>query len=439
MPSLSGRGPWLRVAAPVLPALLIFPALLLPVLAAAQSREELQEPEPPVRSDDRPKVFLDCQSDCFLDYVRTEVTFVDYVRDRTDTDLHILVTVQPTGAGGREYTLALMGQGRFASMNETLRYVSEQGAPEERVRRGLVQVLKLGLMRYVMQTGIAPHISISSSEPAQERKTKDPWKSWVFSTRAEGELEGEESRSEYWVRLSAGANRVTPEWKVNVGLSARHEEQRFDVVEDGGVSRVVSTRIDRDLSAMVVRSVGPRWSFGTAGGAWTNTFENTDRGLRLGPMAEFSVFPYEQSTRRRLVAQYKLELRSLRYDEETLFGLRRETRWRHGVEIEMDQRQPWGTISGELEFFHYLHDPGKYRLEGRGEASLRLAQGLSLNLGAGASRVRDRLSLPRRDATAEEILLRQRQLASGYEYGGWVGLTYTFGSIYNNTVNPRFN
>jgi hypothetical protein len=390
-------------------------------------------------SDDRPRVFLDCPSGCDLDYLRTEIPFVDYVRDRGDSDLHVLITTQPTGAAGREHTLALMGQGRFAGMNETVRYLSEQNEPEERTRHGLARVLKLGLMRYVAQTGVASHITISSSEPRQERKVEDPWKSWVFSTRAEGEIEGEESRTEYWARLSLGANRVTPQWKINLGLAARHEEKRFEVEEDGVVDTVVSTRVDRELNATVVRSLGPHWSLGAAARTWTSSFENTRLGFHVGPMAELSVFPYEQATRRRLVAQYKLELGHLEYEEETLFGLLRETRGRHGVEIEMDQREPWGSLSGELELFHYLHDAGKYRLEARGRASLRVAQGLSLNLGLGASRVRDQITLPRRDATAEEVLLRQRQLASGYEYGGWVGVTYTFGSIYNNVVNPRFN
>lgn len=431
MPRAHRRTSLLRLSLALASALV----LVAPGAIRAQTREELQEPVTPTRVDDRPKVFLDCRSDCFLDYMRTEITFVDYVRDRADTDLHILVTTQPTGAGGREYTLALMGQGRFAAMDETLRYASEQAEPEERLRRGLAQVLKLGLMRYVLQTGMAPHINISSSEPAQERKVQDPWNSWVFSTRAEGELEGEESRSEYWARFSVGANRVTPEWKINVGLSARHEERRFDV-DDG---RVVSTRVNRELNAMLVRSAGARWSLGASAGAWASSFENTDRALRLGPLAELSVFPYDEATRRRLVAQYKLELRAIRYDEETLFGRLEETRWRQGVEIEMDRREPWGSLSGELEFSHYLHDPGKNRLEARGEGALRLVQGLSLNLFGRASRVRDQLSLPRRDATAEEVLLRQRQLASGYHYGAWVGVTYTFGSIYNNTVNPRFN
>jgi hypothetical protein len=48
------------------------------------------------------------------------------------------------------------------------------------------------------------------------------------------------------------------------------------------------------------------------------------------------------------------------------------------------------------------------------------------------------ISLPRRGATAEEVLLRLRRLQSGYEYDLQVGLTYTFGSIFNTIVNPRF-
>ena len=54
------------------------------------------------------------------------------------------------------------------------------------------------------------------------------------------------------------------------------------------------------------------------------------------------------------------------------------------------------------------------------------------------SRIRDQLSLPARDATSEEILLRLRELESGYQFNFQVSLTYTFGSIFSSVVNPRF-
>ena len=52
----------------------------------------------------RLRVFLDCHV-CDFDFMRTEINFVDYVRDRQDAQVHILVTNQPTGGGGTEYTL----------------------------------------------------------------------------------------------------------------------------------------------------------------------------------------------------------------------------------------------------------------------------------------------------------------------------------------------
>ena len=40
--------------------------------------------------------------------------------------------------------------------------------------------------------------------------------------------------------------------------------------------------------------------------------------------------------------------------------------------------------------------------------------------------------------TDEEILLQRRQVSTSYSYFAGVGITYTFGSIFNNVVNPRF-
>jgi hypothetical protein len=53
-------------------------------------------------------------------------------------------------------------------------------------------------------------------------------------------------------------------------------------------------------------------------------------------------------------------------------------------------------------------------------------------------RTRDQLYLPREGATPEEILVRQQQLATGYRYSMSFNISYQFGSIFNNVVNPRF-
>jgi hypothetical protein len=73
-----------------------------------------------------------------------------------------------------------------------------------------------------------------------------------------------------------------------------------------------------------------------------------------------------------------------------------------------------------------------------GDLSFRIVRGLSFTVEGSASRVRDQLSLPRRNATDEEVLLRLRELQSDYELEFNIGFTYSFGSLFNNVVNPRF-
>ena len=52
--------------------------------------------------------------------------------------------------------------------------------------------------------------------------------------------------------------------------------------------------------------------------------------------------------------------------------------------------------------------------------------------------MRDQRDLPKAGASDEEILVRMRELATGYRYYFSVGVSYSFGSIFNNVVNPRF-
>ncbi len=150
------------------------------------------------------------------------------------------------------------------------------------------------------------------------------------------------------------------------------------------------------------------------------------------------MFPYEQYATRQLRIGYGIGVEHSRYYEETLYGLFRETRPLHQFAVTLDQRQPWGTLQVGVEWSQYLHDLSKNRLEVDGELSFRITRGLSVEIEGSASRIRDQLSLPRRGADPEEILLRLRELQSGYEVSLSVGLSYSFGSIFNNIVNPRF-
>jgi hypothetical protein len=170
----------------------------------------------------------------------------------------------------------------------------------------------------------------------------------------------------------------------------------------------------------------------------TSTFGNNKFSANLAPAIEFSVFPYEQYATRELRLEYNVGPEYAEYNEVTIFGKLEETLWQHELSVVLDQRQPWGSLRAGFDFSQYLHDVSKYRVEGDGNVNLRITRGLSLSLSGSASRIRNQLSLPLRDATDEEVLLRIRQLQSGYEITFNFGITYSFGSLFNNIVNPRF-
>lgn len=128
----------------------------------------------------------------------------------------------------------------------------------------------------------------------------------------------------------------------------------------------------------------------------------------------------------------------MKYEEETLYDKTFEILYYENLTATFELKRRWGTLRAEMEGSHYFHDFSKGRLEFSSNLDLMLFEGFSLNIDTNFSMIRDQLSLPKADATREEILLNRRQIATDYEYDFSFGIRYTFGSIYSNVVNPRF-
>jgi hypothetical protein len=69
---------------------------------------------------------------------------------------------------------------------------------------------------------------------------------------------------------------------------------------------------------------------------------------------------------------------------------------------------------------------------------VRITGGLSFFIHLNGSIIHNQISLIKGGATEQEVLTRKRQLASNFNYNSSFGLTFRFGSILNNFVNPRF-
>lgn len=120
------------------------------------------------------KVFFYCPA-CDMDYVRKEITFVNYVRDQKDAQLYILESAMTNGSGGSEYSIYFIGQKEFKGKNDTLKFsTSPNNTPDEARKMGN-QVLKEGMMYYVAHTPLAKDISIDYETKSAPEAVKDPW------------------------------------------------------------------------------------------------------------------------------------------------------------------------------------------------------------------------------------------------------------------------
>ncbi len=148
------------------------------------------------------KVFIDCPR-CDIDYIKTEITFVNYVWDRKEADVHVLITTQRTGSGGIEDTIALIGQKNYSDMQNTLKYISNPTDTEDEIRHGLVHVLKMSIVPYAARTPLADQISVSFKEKVKPTDLEDKWHFWVFSLSADSFLYGQKTTSSAMVFGSA--------------------------------------------------------------------------------------------------------------------------------------------------------------------------------------------------------------------------------------------
>jgi hypothetical protein len=386
------------------------------------------------------RVFLDCGGDdfhCDFDHFRRSITFVDWVRDREVAQVHVLVTSQETGSGGDEFTLTFLGRGEFAGRADTLRHASSRTDTDSEVRDALTRTLAVGLVRYAAARGLAPRITIGYALPepgAVQQAARDRWNHWVFSTGLSAEVAGESRQNALSLDGDLEASRTTEPFKIALGLRGEYERESFDLDD---TTRIVSTARSWEVENITVWSLGPHWSAGFRGEAGASTFSNRDFFFEGGPVIEYDVFPYQESTRRLFTVALTAGLTYYDYEDVTIFDRSTELRPAHVLEIGIAQREPWGEIEGTAEWFQYWHDWDRHRFELDGGVEIRVVRGLSFDLFGSVARVKDQIYLSREDLTPAEILLRRRELGTDFRYSLDVGLSFTFGSIYNNIVNPR--
>jgi hypothetical protein len=379
-----------------------------------------------------PKVFLDWPG-ADIGFFRAEIPFVEFVPVLEEALVRALVTPQGT-PGSETFVLEFSGLKEFRGDDNTLTYTPAPGDKPEDVRKGLAGLIKIGLMRYVAKTPAAKFVSVNFQDLVKPTSVVDKWDFWVFNLNASSFLMGETQYRDSSYYGSFSASRVTPELKIRTSVYGDLSKSWFDFGDD----IYESSSHGYGFSGLVVKSLGKHWSAGAFFSVESSTYSNLKFSVSAAPAVEFNVFPYSESTKKQFRVLYRIGYKGARYNEETVYFKTAESLLQESLSFAYEVKRPWGTVSLNLEGSNYFHDFSKNRIELGGEVSFRVWRGLSFEVGGSYAKIRDQISLPRGGASYEEVLLRQRQLATGYQYSFSIGLNFTFGSTRSNVVNPRF-
>ncbi len=393
-------------------------------------------------SEPRLRVFLDCPTGgCDRNYLIIELPFVLWTQDRLDADIHALITRLNTAAGGSAYTINLLGRGLFAGKFDTLGATVPPNSTDEMRRRELARVLKIGLVPYAIRVSDSSPFSLRYDPPVNVTPggtavIADPWDFWVYRVRANGSGNAESLNSSYQLTGGLNASRITEDLKISFNANEEYRANTFTLSDSSERTFILRSS---DVSARIVRSVSDHWSIGTRLTGGRSDFRNQEAFGGLDVSAEYNYFPWRDATTRQLLVALAVGGRYFDYKETTIYGLTTELRPIARAILAGESRQQWGTVDGSIRYTHFLHNAKTYNLSFNGRMQLRLTRGLALELRGDAAKVNDQLFLRRGGATDSEVLTRQRALATNFRIGGSVGLTFTFGSIYNTFVNPRLD
>lgn len=411
---------------------LLFFLFLLPLGTAAQTVDN---------SNKKLKVFVDCRG-CSESFIQTEIQFVSFTRDQGDADVYILVVRQGTGSGGREYIISMEGQQDLTRSTDEIRFISPQEDTDELERNRLVKHIKLGLIGFMTDRDILSDLEVvytgTEEDQIDPEQLRDPWNRWLFEVSASTDLSGEERRKTFRLEGGVEARRITENWKVTLDYERRFNRRTFTTNNDDGSTSTNSFIIETQrYFGLVAKTLNDHWTVGAYTRARSSTQDNIDFNIGATPSIEWSLFPYDEFTRREVTVRYGMLALYQNYTDSTIFNQTEEFLLQQELNIRVDYTQPWGGLFFRIEASNFMNDFSKNRFLVGGRLNMRINRNLSVFLDGRYTIINDQISLPRGESTDEDVLLNLIQQATSFNYNGSVGFSFNFGSLYNNVVNPR--
>jgi hypothetical protein len=378
-------------------------------------------------------VFLDGN---FIDenFVKEEFPYVNYVRTRDASDVHVLGTLSRTSAGV-QYEFYFFGLKDFSGKTDTLKYFASGQATQTETREGYTKVLKMGLMRYlalsdhILDINVASNIAPRGGNVVQE----DPWDSWVFDASLRGSLSGQETSKTNSFDAGFSATRVTPAWRHELQFEYANDYSEYILTNYTRKTRLIDASVD----LYEVKALGPHAGAGIIGHMAKNTRDNYDLQVRLAAAIEYNFFPYEMSSRRQLSVGYYFGVDGRDYIDTAVHNVMKETLLYEQLSLAYSQREQWGNVYSSVTFKNFMNNFSENSITLNGGLNFRIWKGLSWNLSGSYSLLNDEINLRKEEASSDDVITGARRAPTNMRYSFNTGLSFTFGSVYNNVVNTR--
>ncbi len=382
-------------------------------------------------------IFIDCNF-CDISFMKQNLKNVNFVRDRKVADVHLLFTRQRNGAGGWEERIQFIGMKEYAKFTDTLDYAIDVNMTSDDKRRTQLKYIEFGLLRFWLEKGLVDQLSLKTEmvdTTSDGTVDEDPWNNWVFGLDVGGSFSGQETSSRLNVRAEVNARRITDKNKFlfEVGMNQRINTFDYDTI------KTIAKQQRSWIEIEDIISINDHWSTGVIIEGGNNIFSNLEAYGDVGVGIEYDFFKYEHSYEKQIIMAYHIGALYNNYYDTTIFGKAEEFVGWHKFILGASTNKEWGRFSSTVTYRNYLHDFALNSLSIWMNWNIRLFKGFTWRISGGFSINRNQINISGEGATAEEVLLQQQQLASGFNYWGNTGIRYNFGSIYNTVVNPRFD
>lgn len=393
------------------------------------------------------KVFIDCSNvSCDFNYIRNEITIVDFLNDRVAADVHVLITAVENGNGGKNYKLTFFGQNKHEKKEETYSFNTDPNATDAENRIELVRIIKIGLLHFLARTPFAKMIEVDMKLKEKMKviagqgiETKDPWNFWVLRVGVDGTFNAEQVYKNLNGSGYVTANRITERSRIYFGATGGYNQSIYTYEDNGTNVDFEVINSNSEISHSFIKSLGNYWGIGYRASYSNNTFNNNKQRIYGKVGVEYSFFPYSDVNTRLFTISYGLDIRANQYYDTTIYFKTEEVLYGQVAQANLTLNKRWGNLGSSLVYRTYFHDPQLNNLSLDINMNVRITGGLSAYMYTSGSIVRDQVYLVKGKASEQDVLTRRRQIATDYTLYSGFGLNYRFGSKLNNFINPRMD